>query len=71
MSNKNRGLPKLVSIDLVMATLAKQKRTKASITVFSSISKPSEHLRKKANYFQNEANTLDRTKIIFEAKRTR
>jgi hypothetical protein len=31
--------------ELVMATLAKQKRTKASIMVFSSISKRSEHLR--------------------------
>ncbi len=31
---------------LVMATLAKRKRTKASIMVFSSISKRSEHLRK-------------------------
>jgi hypothetical protein len=30
---------------LVMATLAKRKRTKASIVVFSSISKRSEHLR--------------------------
>jgi len=30
---------------LVMATLAKRKRTKASIMVFSSISKRSEHLR--------------------------
>jgi hypothetical protein len=55
---------------LVMATLAKRKRTKASILVFSSISKRSEHLRSSANYFRNEANTLDRTKIIFEAKRT-
>ncbi len=31
--------------ELVMATLAKRKRTKASIMVFSSISKRSEHLR--------------------------
>jgi hypothetical protein len=31
---------------VVMATLAKRKRTKASIMVFSSISKRSEHLRK-------------------------
>jgi len=30
---------------VVMATLAKRKRTKASIMVFSSISKRSEHLR--------------------------
>jgi hypothetical protein len=29
-----------------MATLAKRKRTKASIMVFSSISKQSEHFRK-------------------------
>ncbi len=61
-----KGIPRLV-----MATLAKRKRTKASIMVFSSISKRSEHLRQKANYFRNEANTLDRTKLIFEAKRTR
>ncbi len=54
-----------------MATLAKRKRRKASIMVFSSISKRSEHLRQEANYFRNEANTLDRTKIIFEAKRRR
>ncbi len=56
---------------LVMATLAKRKRTKASIMVFSSISMRSEHLRQSENYFRNEANTLGRTKIIFEAQRTR
>ncbi len=33
------------SWELVMATLAKRKQTKASIMVFSSISKRSEHLR--------------------------
>ncbi len=32
-------------MEVVMATLAKRKRTKASIMVFSSISKRSEHLR--------------------------
>jgi hypothetical protein len=41
---------------LVMATLAKRKRTKASIMVFSSIS--------------IEANTFDSKQIIFETKRT-
>jgi hypothetical protein len=30
----------------------------------------SEHGRQKENYFRSEANTLDRKKIIFEAKRT-
>jgi hypothetical protein len=33
-------------------------------------SKQSEHIRQKANYFQSEANTLDRKKIIFESKGT-
>jgi hypothetical protein len=53
---------------LVMATLAKRKRTKASIMVFSSISKRSEHIREKENNFRSEANILDRKKVIFEAK---
>ncbi len=38
-------LIKFMKMRLVMATLVKQKRTKASILVFSSISKRSEHLR--------------------------
>ena len=33
-------------------------------------SKRSEHITYKENYFRSEANTLDRKKIIFEAKRT-
>ncbi len=32
--------------------------------------KRSKHIRKKENYFRSEANTFDRKKIIFEAKRT-
>ncbi len=40
--SQKRGIGNVV---LVMATLAKRKRTTASIIVFSSISKRSEHLR--------------------------
>ncbi len=67
---------------LVMATLAKRKRTKASIMVFSSISKQSEHVRwqkncfqsesehvrQKENYFRSEANMFDRKTTVVKAK---
>jgi hypothetical protein len=33
-------------------------------------SEQSEHIRKKENYFQSKANTLDRKKIIFQANIT-
>ncbi len=42
---RKKDTPRPCRSGLVMATLAKRKRTKASIMVFSSISKRSEHLR--------------------------
>ncbi len=50
------------------ATLAKRKRTKASIMVFSSISKRSKHLRQNKYYFRSEANTFDSKTTVFKAK---
>jgi len=38
-------MPAICATGLVMATIARRKRTKASIIVFSSIAKRSEHLR--------------------------
>ncbi len=61
--NSTRTLPAVLPL-LVMATLAKRKRTKASIIVFSSIS-TNEHLHQKEKYFRN---TLDRTKINFRCE---
>jgi len=57
--------------NVVMATLAKQKRTKASIMVFSSISKRSEHVRQLENLFRSEVNMFILKNLKIEAKRTR
>ncbi len=59
----------LFHIRIVMATLAKRKRTKASIIVFSSISKRSEHVRKLENLFRSEANMFMLKNLKIEAKR--
>jgi hypothetical protein len=60
---------------LVMATLAKRKRTKASIMVFSSIvekniSKRSDHVYVEEFKYRSKANTFVSSKIYFEAKPT-
>ncbi len=45
---------------------AKANMSNSKIIIFEH----SEHIRKKENYFRSEANTLDKKKIIFPAKRT-
>jgi hypothetical protein len=53
-------------------TIFEAKRTRSTVSMHWSLlfSKQSEHVRQKENYFGSEANTLDRKKIIFEAKLT-
>ncbi len=54
---------------LVMAKLAKRKRTKDSIMVFSSISKRSELVRQFENLFRSKANMFIFKNLNIEAKR--
>ena len=54
-----------------MSSLSKRSEAKASIMMFSSISKRSEHVRKLENLFRSAANMFISKILKIEAKRTR
>ncbi len=54
-----------------MSRLSKRSEAKASIMMFSSISKRSEHVRKLENLFRSEANMFILKNLKIEAKQTR